>query len=165
MQKGEALLLKGTADKEYTIPSKGVQATYENMFVGNTSGSEVKIGAQSDDGTLTNYYLKEGTFVSVNVSATIGDGRSYLQLPTEMLAGARGDGLGEELGGLAGLAEAETEAMPLILAETTNVNLMDNGKWIMDNASDQWYTMSGQRIDKPTKKGLYIHNGKKVIIK
>ena len=131
------------------------------MFVGNTSGSEVKIGAQSDDGTLTNYYLKDGTFVSVNVSATIGDGRSYLQLPTEMLAGVRGED--SSLGGLAELAEAETEAMPLILAETTNVDSMDNGKWIMDN--DQWYTMSGQRIDKPTKKGLYIHNGKKVIIK
>lgn len=28
-----------------------------------------------------------------------------------------------------------------------------------------WYTVSGQRIDKPTKKGLYIKNGKKVIIK
>jgi hypothetical protein len=28
-----------------------------------------------------------------------------------------------------------------------------------------WYTVRGQRIDKPTKKGLYIKNGKKVIIK
>ena len=29
----------------------------------------------------------------------------------------------------------------------------------------EWYTISGQRIDKPTKKGLYIKNGNKVIIK
>ena len=29
----------------------------------------------------------------------------------------------------------------------------------------EWYAISGQRIDKPTKKGLYIKNGKKVIIK
>ena len=28
-----------------------------------------------------------------------------------------------------------------------------------------WYTVSGQRIDKPTKKGLYIKNGVKVVVK
>jgi hypothetical protein len=28
-----------------------------------------------------------------------------------------------------------------------------------------WYTLSGQRIDQPTRKGAYIHNGKTVIIK
>ena len=30
---------------------------------------------------------------------------------------------------------------------------------------DVWYNLSGQRIDTPTKKGLYIKNGKKVIVK
>ncbi|MBE6258044.1 MAG: hypothetical protein E7103_08810 [Prevotella sp.] len=34
-----------------------------------------------------------------------------------------------------------------------------------DEEGGEWYTISGQRIDKPTKKGLYIKNGKKVIIK
>ena len=34
-----------------------------------------------------------------------------------------------------------------------------------DEEGAEWYTISGQRIDKPTKKGLYIKNGKKVIIK
>ena len=28
-----------------------------------------------------------------------------------------------------------------------------------------WYTINGQRIDQPTTKGLYIHNGRKVVIK
>ncbi|SFG58810.1 alpha-amylase family glycosyl hydrolase [Prevotella sp. KH2C16] len=32
-------------------------------------------------------------------------------------------------------------------------------------ADDAWYTLSGVRIDKPAAKGIYIHNGKKVIIK
>ena len=32
-------------------------------------------------------------------------------------------------------------------------------------ANDAWYTLSGQRIAKPTVKGIYIHNGKKKIIK
>ena len=31
--------------------------------------------------------------------------------------------------------------------------------------SDTWYTLSGQRISPPTTKGIYIHNGRKVILK
>lgn len=35
-----------------------------------------------------------------------------------------------------------------------------------DTDSAVWYTLEGQRLQsKPTKKGLYIHNGKKEIIK
>jgi hypothetical protein len=30
--------------------------------------------------------------------------------------------------------------------------------------SEEWYTLQGQRVAKPGK-GLYIHNGKKVVIK
>ena len=31
--------------------------------------------------------------------------------------------------------------------------------------SDTWYTLSGQRISRPTTKGIYIHNGRKVILR
>ena len=30
---------------------------------------------------------------------------------------------------------------------------------------ETWYTLSGQRVDKPSQKGIYIHNGRKVIVK
>lgn len=43
--------------------------------------------------------------------------------------------------------------------ETTTVA---DVKKVEDNA---WYTITGMRISKPTKAGLYIHNGKKVIIR
>ena len=33
------------------------------------------------------------------------------------------------------------------------------------NNDDRWFTIDGQQIDKPTKKGIYIHQGKKVVIK
>lgn len=32
-------------------------------------------------------------------------------------------------------------------------------------ADGTWYTINGQRISKPTEKGIYIHNGKKVVVK
>ncbi len=36
----------------------------------------------------------------------------------------------------------------------------------MDNGSDAWYTLDGRRLDgKPTQRGIYINNGKKVAIK
>lgn len=34
-----------------------------------------------------------------------------------------------------------------------------------DEYSSEWYNLNGQRRDKPTTKGVYINNGKKVIIK
>ena len=42
--------------------------------------------------------------------------------------------------------------------------LIDNGQLIMDNSC--WYDLSGRRLNaKPTAKGLYIVNGRKVVIK
>lgn len=32
-------------------------------------------------------------------------------------------------------------------------------------SNNNWYNLQGQRIDKPSKTGVYIHNGKKVVIK
>jgi hypothetical protein len=40
---------------------------------------------------------------------------------------------------------------------------MEDGRGKMDDA---WYSIDGRRIDgKPTAKGMYIYNGRKMIIK
>jgi hypothetical protein len=167
VQKGEGLLLKGTGGETYTIPSSGVQAAYVNMIVGNI-GDEITINETSEDGAWTNYYLKGGTYMSVSGTANIGTNKSYLQLPTYMLAGARGENA-SDMHNEYSFAELETESMPIIFAsiggdgETTGI--MDHGQWIMDKASDEWFDLQGRRVSKPTKKGLYIHNGRKVIVK
>ena len=162
VQKGEGLLLKGNGGETYEIPSKGIQSSYVNMIVGNIEEENLEIGETSEDGTLTNYYLKGGTYMSVVGSANIGKNKSYLQLPTSMLAGVRNEEA-SDMQSEYSFAEFETESMPLILAETTGIVSMFNVQSSMFN--DEWYTLSGQRIDKPTKKGLYIHNGRKVVIK
>jgi hypothetical protein len=38
-------------------------------------------------------------------------------------------------------------------------------KYNVETVNDKWYTIDGRRIDKPTKKGLYIRNRKKVVVK
>ena len=51
--------------------------------------------------------------------------------------------------------------------EATGIVSIDNGQLTIDNwAAAAWYDMQGRKLDgKPTAKGLYIHNGKKVVIK
>ena len=48
--------------------------------------------------------------------------------------------------------------------ETTEIGAMLNDKGKMIN--DIWYDLNGRKLDgKPTKKGLYIHNGRKEVVK
>ena len=47
--------------------------------------------------------------------------------------------------------------------EATGIRSIDNGKLTIDNS---WFTLDGRKFDgKPTKKGMYIHGNKKVVIK
>jgi len=49
--------------------------------------------------------------------------------------------------------------------ETQGIISIENGKMKIENEAGAWYTVDGVRLDgKPTKKGLYIHGGKKVVI-
>ena len=36
---------------------------------------------------------------------------------------------------------------------------------VVQTTDDRWFTIDGRQIDKPTQKGLYIHNRKKVVVK
>ena len=139
---GTGILVKGDAGT-YKIPHSTVRAIYANFFKGNL-GEAIKI--EETDGDKTNYYLsgKDGTFVSVNGNANIGKNKAYLQLPTSVFAGTRSIGINydDEDG-------------------TTGINVQSS---MFNVQSDAYYTLQGQRVLNPGK-GLYIHNGKKVVIK
>ena len=139
---GTGLLVKGDAGT-YKIPHVSVRAAYANWFVGNL-GDAIKI--EETDGDKTNYYLsgKDGTFVSVNGSANIGKNKAYLQLPTSVFGGTRSIGI-----------SYDDEDGTTSIKNLTPALSEDGGAW---------YTLQGQRVAKPGK-GLYIRNGKKVVIK
>jgi hypothetical protein len=162
VQKGEGVLLKGDA-KDYEIPSVAVQSSYMNMFVGNTSGNQIQVQATSDDGNQTNYYLKgDGTFVSVNGYVNIGNNKCYLALPTSMVAG------GASTRGEASylLDEPEMIKMPILFRSLDNdgngTTAIRETKQSKDDGA--YYTLQGQRVQNPGK-GLYIKNGKVVVIR
>ncbi len=163
VQKGEGVLLKGKAN-DYEIPSVAVQSSYMNMFVGNTSGAQIQVKEKSEDGTMTNFYLKgDGTFVSVNGYVNIGDNKCYLELPTDMVATAAST-RGEDADYI--LEEPEIIKLPISFRSIDNEG---NGTTVIHETmrsrdDDAYHTLQGQRVEKPGK-GLYIKNGKKVIIK
>jgi len=139
---GTGLLVKGDPGT-YKIPHAEVQAYYVNMLVGNL-GDQIKI--EETDGDKTNYYLsgKDGTFVSVNGSANIGKNKAYLQLPTSVFGGTRSIGISyDDEDGTTGIRN-----LTPALSEGEGV----------------YYNLQGQRVAKPGK-GLYIRNGKVVVIK
>ena len=162
VQKGEGVLLKGDA-KDYKIPSAAVQSSYMNMFVGNTSGASVQVQETSADGAQTNFYLKgDGTFVSVNGYVNIGNNKCYLALPTDMVSTA--STRGAEANYI--LDEPEVIKLPISFRSLDNDG---NGTTAIRETKQSredgaYYTLQGQRVVNPGK-GLYIHNGKKVVIK
>ena len=54
--------------------------------------------------------------------------------------------------------------LQMVIAPSTDIN---DGEWKMDDVGDDvWYTLDGRRLNgKPTRKGMYIANGKKIIIR
>lgn len=54
----------------------------------------------------------------------------------------------------------------LISDDTTGIHSIDSGQLTVDDADGKWYGIDGRKLQgKPTKGGLYIKNGKKVVIK
>ena len=58
--------------------------------------------------------------------------------------------------------------------ETDGVRSMNNGQWTMDNGAGAWYDLGGRKISDTSsiihhpsslKKGVYIHGGRKVVVK
>ncbi len=86
---------------------------------------------------------------------TIGSQRAYFRL----------------LGGLtAGDPASPASVRAFVLnfgdGETTGINEIVNSESSDSTSLDAWYTLDGRRLDtKPTAKGVYIRNGRKIVIK
>jgi hypothetical protein len=159
VQQGEGVLLKGDPNS-YEIPSAAAQSHYENMFIGNTTGNDIQIYETSADGSQTNYYLKDGTFRSVSVNATIKNNKCYLALPTSMVAVASTRSSEADYK----LDEPEMIQLPIVRSIESDNDGTTNLTPALSEGEGAWYTLQGQRVAKPGK-GLYIRNGKKVVIK
>jgi hypothetical protein len=148
----------------YDVPTASVASVYENMFKGTLGGTTI---LTEEDGFI-NYYLSNGAEgvgfykVTKEGGVALGKNRCYLQIPkVNPSAASRGAEASQTAADTYGIVTSDVIGIPLFGSTgTTGTNSIENGK--SDN--DIYYNLNGQRIDKPGK-GLYIHNGKMVIIK
>jgi hypothetical protein len=144
---GEGLLLKGTAGN-YDVPYAEVDNIYANMLVGVPTVTTVS----PTDGSYTNFILSNGSngigFYTLSKTGDIAAGKAYLLLPTSTLPAANARRINL-------LFDDEENK------ETTGVN---DGRSKMGEKSYSIYSLSGQRVKNPAK-GLYVKNGKKIIVK
>ena len=63
------------------------------------------------------------------------------------------------------VGSGEVKGFRMNVGGETGIISIDNGRWTMDNEAGAWYDLSGRKLDgKPAQKGVYINNGRKVII-
>ena len=59
-------------------------------------------------------------------------------------------------------ASAPTRGLSFVEEEVTNIESVDSGELTVDN----WYTLSGVKLEgEPTERGVYIHNGRKEVVR
>ena len=138
---GEGLLLKG-AEGTYEVPFTTTDMYYSNLLTGVTVDTPISI----TEGDQTNFILANGKhgigFYTLSEAGTIAVGKAYLHLPTAKIPQTRSFTLhfdGEEVMGIA--------------------------TYEVDATTPEVYTdMQGRRVINP-RNGIYIVNGKKVIVK
>jgi len=140
---GTGLYLKGGAGVTYKIPYSTSQAYYVNMLKANLTAGSI----DKTDGDMSNFLLNkvdgEYGFFAPSETATLGAQKAYLQLPTSFVP-----------------ASARAISLAFEDDETTNINDFE----MFTNSNDRLYNLKGQRIEKAGR-GIYIKNGKKVVIK
>ena len=127
----------------YTIPAGVGQPVYPNMMKGVTTNTALN----KVSGDYTNYVLanKGGNlgFYAITNGTTLAAGKAYLPLPTADLPSA-------------------AREFTLIFDDGETTEIMKVAS--QEKASQGYYDLQGRRVANPTS-GLYIVNGKKVIIK
>ena len=154
---------------EYQVPTASVASVYGNMFRGTLSSKTIFTHENIDGQDYINYYLSNGVAgvgfyrVTKEDGVTIGANRCYLPILNKETAGTRSESSGQSQ--IAFQESDEVIGIRLMRGiggddDTTNLTpALSKGE-----GEGEWYTLQGQRIAKPGK-GIYIKNGKKVVIK
>ena len=140
----EGLVLKGEAG-DYEIPFTTTDMYYSNLLVGVPTATTVS----PTKGEYTNFILANGkygvSFYTLSQEGIISDGKAYLQLPTSMLSN---------------LSKGMVMAFDDEQDEATGIKDVESGRM----NGNRYYNLNGQRVDK-IQRGVYIINGKKILIK
>ena len=139
---GTGLILKGEAGKTYTLPilasdADGLEAPAGNQLV-NCVDAIWSTGRDND------YFLHDGEFVKSKNNGWALPGKSYLYI-----SGGRTN-------------KSESSPLRVYIDNTaTAINGITNNPVVKDEA---YYNLQGVKVQRP-QHGVFIHNGKKVVLK
>ena len=136
--------------------------TYERIkWTHNTADPEWTQQREDEIGSIYGFAAEEksgatvGQFVQVTDNVWINPMRAYLK--HTVVAPAR------SMDGDAATTELPSSMKVVIVAETTGITSMED---VRGKMSDAWYSLDGRKLQgKPTTKGMYIHNGRKEVVK
>ena len=157
---------------EYPVPTASVSSVYANMFRGTLEGTTIQTHEEIDGKDYINYYLSSGASgvgfyrVTKEEGVKIGANRCYLPiLNKDAAAGTRS--VNSDQNQIAFEEADEVIGIPLfrgIGGDDDGTTSIKDLTPALSEGEGEWYTLQGQRVAKPGK-GLYIRNGKKVMIK
>ena len=129
---------KGSEDKTFLlIPCNDpdLALTVAPEFKGTLTATTIAASTANQ----TNYAFNGKQFVWVKDAINIGANKAWLSIEN-----------------------ANARAINIVFDETTGLKTVDSLQFTVDS----WYTIDGRKLQgKPTKKGMYILNGKKVVVK
>lgn len=150
---GEGLMLKGTADTEFEVPiiTSANALSPGNLLVGLKEATEVSqkqtIGSEeyttfilaNADNVIDWYLLAEDKY-------TLKANSAYLRLKSSDVYGP----------------DRTARQIVMDFGEATGISVAPR----LNDKGHKWYTLDGVILDQqPTRKGLYIRDGKKVVVK
>ena len=141
---GTGVFLRGEAGVNYSIPKSAAQSYYVNMLKPNITAGAIP----QTDGNMSNFLLAKVNdvykFCEPSVNATLGDNKAYLQVPSSFITNSA----------------REVD----IVFEDDVTGIFEMEKW-RNGENGTFYDLQGRPVQSTSAKGLYIRNGKKVVIK
>ena len=148
---GQAVMLKastsGPLSMELTSTASSDDFSYNDLKGGSDvpAGYDAYILSAAGDPLKMGFYMFDGSLT--NPATTLNPNKAHLEIPTPP-SGARGFiGFDED--------------------DATGIEAVENVQCSMFNVqSDSWYSLDGRRLSaQPTRKGIYVKNGQKFIVK
>lgn len=139
---GTGLVLTGS-EGTYEVPVKTSASVYANLLVGVTEETTLS----QTDGGYVNYILGNGShgtgFYIVSGEGQLAAGKAYLRLPA-VVAG-------------------ESRAISITFADdATGIEGISGDS---KTTTDDWRDLQGRRIMQPTKAGIYLKDGRKIVVR
>ena len=152
------------ADATATITELGVAAAGTPLLVKNNGSQEKTVLLILTDATadaVTPYAGFKGTAVATTVAASSATTRNFTCNGLQFVAVRNDLDISANKCWLEVGATNNARQLKIVVGDATGVSVVSG----LPADSGTWYDLSGRRVSKPAKKGVYIKNGKKVVVK